>query len=170
MLANIQNVLPIFGEYYQDIIVCGLIMVSAIIVAIGILKPILFNKIPNKHVRKAALALTNVVACFATVFVYFLIRGLDFEHYVTAATALSVCCIVIYWLYENTCLRNLIELIGGIVLRKVLKTSLFAVTTDDINAVKTELKKTGAELKAHTKAELKKAASKINEDKDLKRL
>ena len=170
MLANINHMLVYFGLFYQDIIVSVIIMVSAIIVAIGLLKPLLFNKIPNKHVRKAVLALTNVVACFGTVCVYFLINGFTFEHYLTASVALSVFCIITYWLYENTCLRNLIGLLGGIVLRKVLKASVFAVTTDDINAVKTELKKTGSELKSLTKTELKKASSKIKEDKDLKGL
>lgn len=170
MLANIESVLPLFGAHYQDIVVVGLIMMSAIIVAIGLLKPFLFNKIPNKLVRKAVLALTNVAACFGTVLVYFLIKGIAFDYYVIAAATLSVCCIITYWLYENTCLRNLIGLIGGMVLRKVLKASLLAVTTDDINAVKQELKHTSTELKNFTKTELKKASSKIKEDKDLRNL
>ena len=170
MLANIESVLEIFRANYNDILVCGVIMVSAIIVAIGLLKPLLFNKIPNKHVRKAALALTNVAACFGTVFVYFFINGYGYEHYIAASVALSASCIITYWLYENTCLRDLIGVIGNIVLRRVLKVSIFAVTTDDVNAVKTELKKAGDELKAHTKAELKKSAAQIKEDKDLKTL
>ena len=166
MLANIQNVLSLYGAHYKDIIVYGLIMVSAIIVAIGLLKPILFNRIPNKHVRKVALALTNVATCYLTVLVYFLVCGISLEFYVIAATALSVTCIVTYWLYENTCLRNLIGLIGSMALRKVF----FAITSEDVEAVKTELKKTGEELKAHTKQELKKTAAKVKEDKDLKTL
>ena len=52
MLANIQKILPIFSANYQDILVCGLIMVSAIIVAIGLLKPLLFNKIKNHATSK----------------------------------------------------------------------------------------------------------------------
>lgn len=166
MLANIQKILPIFSANYQDILVCGLIMVSAIIVAIGLLKPLLFNKIKNKHIRGSVVAFANVAACFATVFVYFLLKGIPFDYYIIAATALSISCIVIYWLYEFTRLRSLIGLIGNIVLKKVLKVSLFALTTDDVEAVKAELQKTGAELKAHTKKELKKAA----EDKDLRTL
>ena len=170
MLANIEKMLYLFGANYQDIIVCGLIMVSAIIVAIGLLKPLLFNKIPNKHIRKVALALSNVAACFLTVLVYFLICGISLENYLTAAIALSLACIVTYWFYENTCLRNLIGVVGGIVLKKVLKVSLFALSTEDVEAVKTELKKTGAELKAFTKQELKKTSTTVKEDKDLKKL
>lgn len=170
MLANIQTMLQDFGANFQDIIVCGLIMVSAIIVAIGLLKPLLFNKIKNKHIRKAALAFANVAACFITVLVYFFTMHISLDYYWTAATSLAVSCIIIYWLYENTCLRNLIEVLGGIVLKKVLKVSLFALTTEDVEAVKAELQKTGAELKSHTKTELKKAATKVREDKDLKTL
>lgn len=170
MLANIEKLFDIFRANYNDILVCVVIMVSAIIVAIGILKPLLFNRIPNKHVRKAALAFTNVALCFATAFVYFLVRDINFDYYIITATALSIACIVTYWLYENTCLRDLIGLIGGITLRKVLKVSLFALTTDDVEAVKTELKKTGAELKSYAKKELKKAPDKIKGDKDLKTL
>ena len=109
-------------------------------------------------------------ACFGTVFVYFLVKGFPIENYWVTATALAVTSILVYWLYENTCLRNLIELIGNIVLRKVLRASLFALTTEDIDAVKAELKNTSVELKSFTKTELSKAASKIKEDKDLKGL
>ena len=170
MFANIHNMLAFLAANYNDILVCTVIMVSAIIVAIGLLKPILFNRIKNKHLRKALLAFSNVAACFAAAAVYFFTRGWDFVYYVPAAVALSIGCIVTYWLYENTCLRNLIGLIGGMALRKVLNVACFAATTDDVNAVKTELKKTSEQLKSHTKAELKKAAAKSKEDKDLKGL
>ena len=96
MLANILEMLPSFGENINDILLCGVIMVSAIIVAIGLLKPILFNKIANKHLRKTALALTNVAACCVTVLVYFLICGISLDYYVMAAVSLSVSCIVTY--------------------------------------------------------------------------
>ena len=170
MLNNLKAMLSFFGANYSDIIVCVVIMVSAIIVAIGILKPILFNKITNKHVRKAALAFSNVAACFLAALVYFLVRDWNFDYYVLASIALSVSCIVTYWLYENTNLRGLIGLIGNIVLRKMLNVGLFALTTDDVNAVQKELKNTSTLLKGQTKVELKKAATKIREDKDLRNL
>lgn len=170
MLANIQKVLPIFGANYQDILVCGMIMVSAIIVAIGLLKSVLINKIKNVKLRGSILAFTNVAACYLTVLVYFLVKGFSLEFYAVAATSLAFLSIVTYWLYEYTRLRDLIGLIGSIALRKVMKVSLFALTEEDVNAVKAELKKTGDELKAHTKRELKKVAAKAKEDKDLKTL
>lgn len=170
MLANIKNMLLYFGAHYNDILLAVVIMVSSIIVAIGILKPIVFNKIPNKYIRKAVLAFSNVIGCFVSAFVYFLTEGWNLDYYLLAALALSVVCIVTYWFYENTCLRNLIELIGGIALRKVFNIAQLALTNDDAKTVQAEIKNATAQLKATTKTELKKTATKINTDKDLKGL
>lgn len=170
MLANIQNVMPILSANFNDIIVSGFIMVSAIIVAIGLFKPILFDRIKNNQVRKVALAFSNVALCFFSVFVIFLIKELNFEYYLTSAIALTITCIITYWLYENTCLRNLIGTIGRIALKKVANIAIFAVNADDINEIKTEAKKVADELKAQTSKSLKKATNEIKEDKDLKGL
>ena len=170
MLANIKNMLLYFGAHYNEIIVAVTIMVSSIIVVIGILKPILFNKIANKYLRKAALAFSNVLGCIVSALIYFLIEGWNLDYYYLAAGALTVCSIVTYWFYENTCLRNLIELVGGMALRKALSFATFAVTNDDVDAVKAELKNTATQLKTATRQELKKTATKTKVDKDLKNL
>lgn len=170
MLANIENMLRFFGANYQDVMVSVVIMVSAIIAVIGILKPIVYNRIKNKNIRKAALAFSNIFACFGSAIVYFLIEGWNLKYYFAASLALSVCCIVTYWLYENTCLRNLIGLIGGIALRKFDGIAKLALTTDDVEQVKTEIKNATVQLKATTKQELKKTATQTNFDKDLKGL
>ena len=170
MLANIGVMLKYFGAHYNDIIVNVVIMVSAIIVAIGILKPFLFNRIKNKHVRKAVLAFSNVAGCFIAALIYFFVRDWNLAHYPLAALALSVVCVMTYWLYENTCLRNLIEVVGGIALRKALSVLGTAVTNDDVKAVKTEYKNAVDQIHSVTKVELKKVVSKSNMDKDLKNL
>ena len=170
MLANIQKVMPVLTAHYNDIIVIGFIMVSAIIVAIELFKLKFFNKIENKLIRRASLAFTSVAVCFATVLVYFLIKGYGLKYYTESATALTVLCIVTYWLYENTCFRNLIGTIGKIALKKVANLAFIAVTKDDINEIKTEAKKVANELKAQTQNTLKKATNDIKEDKDLKNL
>lgn len=163
MLKTLESWFHLYTGNYQDITVCGIIMVSAIIVAIGLLKPLVFNKIKNKNVRGSVIAFTNVAACFLTVLVYFLMSGISLEFYVLAATSLSFMCIVTYHLYEYTRLRNLIELIGRIALRKIAKLSVFALTEEDVEAVKAEAKKVGQELKVGTK-------QKIKQDKDLEKL
>lgn len=164
MLDSILRVMPLVTEHFNNIIVYGFMIASAIIVAIGLLKPILFNKIPNKNIRKVALAFSNVALCFISVLVIFLIKGWNFEYYIATATALSVGCIVTYWFYENTCLRNLIGTVGNIALKKLASIAFIVFTKDDINELKTEVDKITKELKEDTKNALKKA----NEDNDLK--
>lgn len=170
MFAHIGIMLKYFAAHYNDIIVNVVIMVSAVIVAIGFLKPFLFNKIKNKHVRKAALAFSNVAGCFIAAMIYFFARGWNFAHYPLAALALSAVCVMTYWLYENTCLRNLIEVVGGIALRKAISVLGTAVTNDDVNAVKTEYKNAVNQVQAQTKVELKKVVNKAQTDKDLRNL
>lgn len=170
MLNYAKAMLFYFENHFQDIIPCVVMMVSAIIVAIGLLKPVLFDKITNKQVRKVALAFSNVALCFVSALVYFLIEGWNLEYYLVSASALAVCCIITYWFYENTCLRNLIGVVGNIVLRKVASLALVAVNADDINEIKTEAIKVKNELKAQTKSTLINATNKIKEDKDLKGL
>lgn len=170
MLANLNHLLVYFGLFSQDIIVSVVIMVSAIIMAIGLLKPILFDKIKNKQVRKASLAFSNVALCFICALVFFLIKGWEFKYYLVSAMALTICCIVTYWFYENTCLRNLIATIGNIALRKVANIAFIAINAEDLDEIKTEVKKVTKELKAQTKETLKNVTIETKEDKDLKGL
>lgn len=166
-MLNIQTMLSYIGANYNDVLVQGLIMVSAIIVGIGLLKPLVFNKIKNKNIRKVVLALSNVAACFLAMLVTFIIQGWSFEYYLAAAIALTLSCIITYWFYENTCLRNLIDTIGSLAISKVLSVSATAIKKGDVEGVKAELKKTGDELKNITKQELKKTTTNIKEDTDL---
>jgi hypothetical protein len=78
-------------------------------------------------------------------------------------------CIITYWLYENTCLRNLIATVGNIALKKVANVALLYFSTEDVNKIKAEAVKASAEIKAHTVKALKEAANEIK-DKDLKGL
>ena len=155
---------------FQDIFLYVVLMVSAIIVTIGLLKPLLYNKIKCKELRKVALAFSNVALCFIAALIVFVLEGWNFDHYIAASIVLAVTSIVIYWLYENTCLRNLIATIGNIVLRKFGSVALLTMEKQDINEIKTEAKKAVTELKAQTSKELKKTAKTIKEDKDLKGL
>ena len=169
MLDTLITMCHLFGTYYADIIPMVVIMVSAIIVLIGLFKPI-FNKITNKNLRKVALSFSSVIACFVAAFIYFLAEGWNFKYYFLASCALSVVCIVTYWFYENTCLRNLIGVVGGLALRKALDVLKIAITEDDVNTVKAEIQNATAQLKSTTKQELKNNANKIKVDKDLKGL
>lgn len=171
MLNNMKNMLLYFGAHSTDIIVSVVIMVSAIIVVIGFLKPILFDRIKNKELRKAALAASNIVSSFICAFVYFVTEGWNFKYYVLASLALAVACIITYYVYETIPgMRKLIGGLGTAAISKVFNVALLAATTDDANAVKTEFQNTTVELKDTTRLELKKNATKVKIDKDLAKL
>lgn len=171
MLDIMKTGLIFLENNLHNIFVYTVIMVSAIIVAIGLLKPVLFNKIKSKQLRKATLAFSNVALCFLSIFfVYIANHWWDFKYYVAVSTALSIACIVTYWFYENTCLRNLIATIGKIALRKLGNVAIVAINSTDIEEIKTEAKKATAEIKAKTESKLKKTTTQAKKDKDLEGL
>ena len=167
MLETLNTALEYFEHNYYDIFVSAVIMVCGIIMAIGVFKPILFNRIKSKHIRKTVLAFSSVALCFVCIAVTFFVKGYDFKNYVAVSCLLSGCTIVTYWLYENTNLRGLIETIGNIVLRKLGNIALSLLSKDEIEEIKAEVKKATAELKATTEAELKKTTTQMKNDKDL---
>ena len=79
MLNNIIDMAYYFCANHYDIIVAVAIMVSAIIVFIGFLKAVCFDRIRNKEIRRAVLALANIVCCFVAAFglvlVYLCVRN-----------------------------------------------------------------------------------------------
>lgn len=167
MLDILKTALNVLENNFHNIFMYTVIMVSSIIVTIGLLKPILFDKIKNKQVRKVALAFSNVALCFICALVIFLVKDWNFKYYLFSAIALTISSIVTYWFYENTCLRNLIATIGKIALRKLGNVALIALSKDEIDEIKTEAKKVSVEIKALTEAEIKKATTQTTKDKDL---
>lgn len=161
-MKSVQAMLNYTEANFHDIFWYVVLMVSGIIVAIGLLKPLLYNKIQNKQIRKVALAFSNVILCFICALVIYVIKDWNLNYYFASAIALSVSCIVTYWLYENTCLRNLIATIGGIVLKNVANKVL--MNTADVAEIKEEAKKAVVEFRAQN---VKKTTK---EDKDLKGL
>lgn len=169
-----ENVIELVKANYQELLTVGAIMVSAIIIFIGILKPILFNKIACKPLRKALLALADVVFSFAATAIYFLIEGWTWENYWIASGAVTIACIVVYWLYENTCFRNLIEKLGWLAIKKF--GTVFSLIAEGANAAKveTQIKTASRELKATAQTELKNTVKSLTissqKDKELKNL
>lgn len=161
-MKSVQAMLYYTQANFHDIFWYVVLMVSGIIVAIGLLKPLLYDKIKNKQIRKVALAFSNVALCFISALVIYVVQDWNLEYYLASAIALSVSCIVTYWLYENTCLRNLIGTIGGIVLKKVANKVL--LNTNDVAEIKEEAKKAVVEFRAQN---VKKTTK---EDKDLRGL
>lgn len=161
-MKSVQAMLNYTEANFHDIFWYVVLMVSGIIFAIGLLKPLLYNKIKNKQIRKVALAFSNVILCFICVLVIYVTKHWNLDYYLASAIAVSVCCIVTYWLYENTCLRNLIATIGALVLKSVANKAL--MNTADVAEIKDEAMKAVAEFRTKNVKEATK------EDKDLKSL
>lgn len=156
---------------FSEMIVVGAIMVSAIIVFIGLLKPLIYNRIPWKPLRKFVLALSNVAFSFGATAIYYLIEHIEvWDYYIHASVATSLLCIITYWLYENTCLRDLIDKIGSVTIKKIVKIGTMFCDDKDKKEIEAEVEKVKAELKSTTKAELKKASKSVKKDKELENL
>jgi hypothetical protein len=151
-------------------LIAGVIMVSAITVLIGILKPLLFNRIPWKPLRRACLAFANVGLCFGATAVWFAIKHFSFGIYLHSAIMVSLLSILWYWFYENTCLRDLIATIGRLTLRKVAMIVAKIFNGDDIKEIEKEVKIVAEELKSTAKKQIKSATKNIKTDKELKNL
>ena len=93
-----------------------LIVVSAIIVLMGLLKKAAFNKIGNKTLRKVLLAFTSLALVLPFTALYFLGDDINFKYYWVGCAMNGLALIVTYWFYENTALRNLINQIGSLTL------------------------------------------------------
>ena len=166
MFAQIEVLLKNYAGEWEDLLVLGVIMVSAITVLIGILKPVLFNKIKWKPLRRALLAFSNVFLCLLSTVVLYEIEHYDYNTYWHSAVGLSLFSIVWYWVYENTCLRDLIATIGRVTLKKAYGVASKVVDKEDVKAIEKEL----YEVKQTLKTEVKAAVKNAKVDKELKNL
>ena len=161
-----ETLLSNISGKWEDLLLLGVIMVSAITVLIGILKPFVFNKIKWKPLRRALLAFSNVALCFVSTVVLFEIEHYSYDMYWYSAGAVSVFSILWYWFYENTCLRDLIALIGKTTLKAVYNVLPKGVDKKDAKAIAKEL----SMVKKTLKAEVKSAIKNAKVDKELKDL
>lgn len=152
----------VYANWY-DFLVAALVMCSAIIVFLGIMKPLLYNKIKNALLRKSALAFSSVFLSFAVMAVVFLVRKFDFHWYLCSSVSQALFTIIVYWFYENTCLRNLIKKIGTMVLSKIGLVFLSKVQDEEVDLSK-ELAKASDDLVEKTKFELKSETKKLDEE------
>lgn len=155
-------IVAVYNYFMQNIevmIPMVVIMMSALIVFLGMLKPLLFNRVANKSIRCVLLSLTSVVLSFISVGIAFLIKQYNFDYYWICGGIYTCGVIVVYWLYENTQLRTGIQKIGsfvldrffGIIVNKVNKvadnTEEVGKAIDELFITKTESKGKKDELK-----------------------
>lgn len=175
MLENIYTFFQMVIADWQNFLLGGIVIVSAIIVAIGMLKPLIANNISNKHAKKAIYAALDVVFAFAATALQFWVTTMSFEHYVIASLAHLVLTVFVYWLYENTSLRDAIHKIGSFALSRTSNVIFKNVTaSNSIDTLKKELsRETLPELKEKAHKEIGSAdftAFAYKPDTDLKNL
>ena len=171
MEKQIQVCYNYVAENFKELIVVGAIMVSAIIVFIGLMKPLFFNRIKWKPLRKFALAISTIAFSFVSTACYYLIEQIhDWEYYVYSSVGVSLLCIITYWLYENTCLRDLIDKIGNMAVKKFINIVTMIFNDKEKKEIEAEVEKVKAELKSTAKLEIKKATKSAKKDKELENL
>jgi hypothetical protein len=150
----------------QDFLIGGIIVACAVIVLMGILKKAVFNRITNKLARKCALSGASLVLVLPISFFFMVGSGLDFQYYWILYAVNAFFTVITYWLYENTGLRNLIALLGGMVLKKYASVMYSVIEGAKNDDTKTKLVSATTELKQS----VKKVAKTVKEDESLKDL
>jgi hypothetical protein len=161
----IKELFNIFMRNQEEIVTAVIIMVSAVIVFMGILKAVLFNRIKNKCVRSVALSFSSVALMYATVAVYFVINTVDFKWFLPCGTLVSIAMIVTYWMYENTQLRTGIHKIGSFVITK-----LFNKIVSKVNDVASGTELIGNAIDGMLKNGTAKTSETNEKNKELKNL
>ncbi len=164
MLRTIQDVLSVLFAHWGQALIGGVILVSAIIVIMGILKKAIIGKIENKLLRKVVLSFTSILLVFPCTAIYFASDKISFDYYWYACALMCVATILTYWLYENTCLRNLISVIGNKVILRYLAVLLSPLFKDEKQDVKEELASTTETVKTETRKQIKKTVVEIDDD------
>ena len=170
MAERLMSIIQLILANWQRVVTGGVILVCGIIVLMGILKKILIGKISNKLLRKFALAFTSIILVFPATALYFFGDGIDFGYYWYACLLVGIGTVITYWLYENTCLRDLIALIGEKTIVKYA-TAIYNAIKDGKKDVKVELVEATTDLKSDVSTTLAatstKSATKKSEADDL---
>lgn len=159
----IVTVYEYFMQNIETMIPMVIIMMSALIVFIGALKPILFNRVSNKDLRGMLLFLTSIVLSFVSVAIAFLIKQYNFDYYWICGGLYAGGVILMYAIYEHTPLRPSIHKIGSVVLDK-----FFGIIVNKVTKVADNTEQIGTSIDAlfvNTKTETK--TSKKDELKNL---
>lgn len=171
MFSHIETALNFVKGNWENLWLVGVIMVSAITVLIGILKPLLFDKIKCKQLRRTSLAFSNVALCFGGTAIWFLAKSFSYEFYLHTATVVSLVSIVWYWIYENTPLRWAIHKIGSMTLKKIY--AMVSNKLDKVDEIDVEKEIESLIINAQGKVKAEKLSTKTSAkkvDKELKDL
>jgi hypothetical protein len=108
-----------FLSDWYNLVIGGLVVVGVIIFLMGMLKSLLINKVKNSLMRKIILSWGSLILTLPATVLSILCNGFAFEHFWCIYAINCVGVILIYWVYENTALRNSLALIGKKVVTKI---------------------------------------------------
>ena len=119
------NYLFSFGQYLlsenQNLLVGGVIIVGVVIALMGILKSVKpIKRLKNSTLRKVILAWLSVFLTVGLTVASMFLNQLKQDHFWAMCVINSIGTILIYWMYENTALRSLLEKIGRSAINKLL--------------------------------------------------
>jgi hypothetical protein len=159
----------LFCKNYETLLTAGAIMASMIIVLIGALKPLIFNKIQNKNLRGSLLSLTQIVFSFGAVALAFWWKNITFDYYWFASIVFSGFCVVLYWFYENvTQARAGIHKLGSFLWKKIAP--IIRAKLDSVIDGLNDTKKLTNFVDDFVNTSDKKKTNKVNTNKDIKNL
>jgi hypothetical protein len=108
------QLLELFTSNWNTVMLGGLVVVGVVMFLMGLLKPVVFDKITNKGVRKTVLSITSLILVFPATIVWIISKGWEWNWAVfwLLYTLNCIQTIVVYWLYEGTHIREALQLLG----------------------------------------------------------
>ncbi len=170
MQEFIAKVATVFFANWQRALLGGIIVISTVIAILGILKKVLINKISNKTVRKVVLAMSSIVLVFPITALYYVGDSINFDWYLIGCGLCAVGTILVYWIYENTALRNFIHWVGNLTIGRLIQYIALSIVNSNKNNNTTVLQEITSELKKEVKTGLIKGLTNNKHDKDLDNL
>ena len=107
-----NHIFSLLVANWEQLLVEGGIVVGVVVFLMGIFKTMVFNRIPNKSLRKTILSFASVLLVAPVTFVYMTVKSWSSDHFWTMYAINSLATIFSYWCYENTHARELLSLIG----------------------------------------------------------
>lgn len=142
----IFNTVDYFLSNWQELLWGGACAVGLVIFILGCIKPWIKKWITNDTLRKVVLAWLSVILNVPMTTVSVWVNKLPTEHFWTFIVLNVVGTIIVYFLYENTALRNGLHWLG-----KKIFTAVF-LDTDKKSSVN-EIRKEAEDLLAGKKAD-----------------
>lgn len=153
IIATVEYIL----SNWQTLLIGGVYAVSIVIFVLGCLKPVIKRWISNSTLCKVIFAWASVLLNIPATAVSVWLEGLPSEHFWTLAVINAISTILVYFVYENTALRNGLHWFG----KKIL-TLLFSKYVSPAQA-KADIRKEAEMLLANpTGAETKSVKSRYD--------